>query len=94
MYRSQLLPGRGMIFIFPEAQTRSFWMKDTLIPLDIAYMDANLRIVDIQAMEPQTLDLHPSARPAAFALEVPMGWFAEVGIEVGAEARLVFGPGG
>ena len=93
MYRTELAKGRGMIFIFPDAQTRSFWMKDTLIPLDIAYMDATLRIIDIQGMEPQTLDLHPSAQPAAFALEVPLGWFAEVGIEVGGEARMVFGPG-
>jgi uncharacterized membrane protein (UPF0127 family) len=94
MYRTELAPGRGMIFVFEDIQTRSFWMKDTLVPLDIAYIDENLRITDIQAMEPQTLDLHPSARPAMFALEVPMGWFEEKGIQAGAEAKIVFGPGG
>ncbi len=94
MYRTELAPGRGMLFVFPDLQTRSFWMKDTLIPLDIAYIDENLRITDIQAMEPRTEDLHPSARPAMFALEVPQGWFAEQGIEAGAVARVVFGPGG
>ena len=94
MYRTELPPGQGMIFVFTDIQTRSFWMKDTLIPLDIAYIDENLRIIDIQAMEPQTTDLHPSAQPAMFALEVPLGWFAEMGIEVGAQAQLVFGPGG
>ena len=93
MYRETLEKGRGMLFVFPDAQIRSFWMKNTFIPLDIAYLDAELRIVDIQAMEAETLDSHPSAQPAMFALEVPLGWFQEVGILVGAQARVVFGPG-
>jgi uncharacterized membrane protein (UPF0127 family) len=93
MYREALASGRGMLFIFPDSQIRSFWMQNTLIPLDIAYLDENLAIVDIQAMEPQTEDPHPSARPAMFALEVPQGWFREKGIEVGAQARVIFGPG-
>jgi uncharacterized membrane protein (UPF0127 family) len=93
MYREDLLEGRGMLFIFPDAQIRSFWMRNTFIPLDIAYIDENLRIIDIQAMEPETEDAHPSSRPAMFALEVPLGWFAKMGIEAGAQARLVFGPG-
>jgi uncharacterized membrane protein (UPF0127 family) len=93
MYRESLANGQGMLFIFPDAMTRSFWMKNTFIPLDIAYMDAELRIVDIQAMEAESLDGHPSAQPAMFALEVPLGWFGEMGIGVGARARVVFGPG-
>jgi len=93
MYRETMVEGRGMLFVFPDSQIRSFWMRNTLIPLDIAYMDESLRIVDIQAMEPQTEDPHPSARPAMFALEVPLGWFGKVGIEVGAQAQVVFGPG-
>jgi uncharacterized membrane protein (UPF0127 family) len=93
MYRETLEKGRGMFFVFPDAQIRSFWMKNTFIPLDIAYLDAELRIVDIQAMEAETLDPHPSAQPAMFALEVPLGWFQEVGILVGAQAQVVFGPG-
>jgi uncharacterized membrane protein (UPF0127 family) len=92
MYRDELEEGRGMLFVFPDLQVRSFWMENTLIPLDIAYLDENLAIVDIQAMEPLTTDLHPSARPAMFALEVPMGWYGEMGIAVGAQARVVFGP--
>lgn len=94
MYREDLPPGRGMLFVFQDAQYRSFWMRNTFIPLDIAYLDENLRIVDIQPMEPQTEDGHPSAQPAMFALEVPQGWFAAQGIGVGDQARLVFGPGG
>jgi len=93
MYREELAKGRGMIFIFQDAQIRSFWMKNTFLPLDIAYMDADLRIVDIQAMEPESLESSPSTRPAMFALEVPLGWFGEMGIEVGTQARVVFGPG-
>ena len=93
MYREKLERGRGMLFVFADAQTRSFWMLNTLIPLDIAYIDENLTIIDIQAMEPQTEDPHPSARPAMFALEVPQGWFQEMGIKVGDQAQVVFGPG-
>jgi len=93
MYRESLAKGRGMLFVFPDAQIRSFWMKNTFIPLDIAYLDAELRIVDIQPMEPESLDSHPSALPAMFALEVPLGWFEEVGIAVGDQAQVIFGPG-
>jgi len=93
MFRENLAKGRGMLFVFPDAQVRSFWMKNTFIPLDIAYLDAELRIVDIQAMEPESLDSHPSSLPAMLALEVPLGWFAEVGISVGGQAQVVFGPG-
>lgn len=93
MYREELPEGRGMLFIFQDAQHRSFWMQNTFVPLDIAYLDESLRIVDIQAMDPETEDGHPSAQPAMFALEVPQGWFAAQGIRVGDEARLVLGPG-
>ena len=93
MYRETLAAGHGMLFVFPDAQIRSFWMKNTFIALDIAYLDQELRIVDIQAMQPESLDSHPSASPAMFALEVPLGWFHEVGIGIGDQARIVFGPG-
>jgi len=93
MYREALEKNTGMLFIFQDSQVRSFWMKNTFIPLDIAYLDAELRVVDIQGMEAQTLDSHPSAQPAMFALEVPLGWFEEMGIGVGAQAQVIFGPG-
>lgn len=89
--RDFLAPGTGMIFVFGDEEVRSFWMQDTFIPLDIAYMDANARIIDIQQMEPQTTRLYTSSGPAMFALEVPEGWFAEMEIAVGAQAEIVFG---
>ena len=91
-FREHLPAGSGMIFVFDEVDTRAFHMGDTFIPLDIAYMDQNLRIVDIQQMEPESGDLYESTEPAMFALEVPQGWFEEQGIEVGDEAEVVFGP--
>ena len=89
--RDYLAAGSGMIFVFDDEEVRSFWMQDTYIPLDIAYLDANARIIDIQQMEPETTRMHTSSGPAMFALEVPQGWFAEMEIEVGAQAEIVFG---
>ncbi len=91
MHRTELADGEGMLFVYSTSATRSFWMRNTYIPLDIAFLDERLFIVDIQQMEPETENLHESAAPAMFALEVPQGWFASRGIEVGAEARVVFG---
>ena len=89
--RDHLDAGSGMIFVFDTEEVRSFWMQDTFIPLDIAYLDANARIIDIQQMEPETTRLHTSSGPAMFALEVPQGWFALMEIGVGAQAEIVFG---
>ena len=72
-----------MLFVFDQAQTLSFWMKDTLIPLSIAYINAEGRIVDIQDMQPLDETSHPSAEPALYALEVNQGFFAERGVTVG-----------
>ncbi|MCK5650808.1 MAG: DUF192 domain-containing protein [Gemmatimonadetes bacterium] len=90
MERDTLPPGRGMLFVFEDQGIRSFWMGNTYIALDIAFIDANLRIVDIQAMEPLTTNSHTSRFPAMFALEVPQGWFEENGVGVGSEAKIVF----
>jgi uncharacterized protein len=75
----------GMLFVFEGEQTLSFWMKDTLIPLSIAYIDAEGRIVDIQDMQPLD-DVPPhyvSAEPARYALEVNQGFFEERGVTIG-----------
>jgi uncharacterized protein len=91
MFRDELDAGSGMLFVFDAETIQSFWMRDTHVPLDIAFLDRALVVVDIQQMEPMTEDLHRSAAPAMFALEVPEGWFEQEGIEPGQLARMVFG---
>lgn len=88
MERTALGENRGMLFVFESEQTLSFWMKNTLIPLSIAYMDSGGRIVDIQDMQPLDETPHPSAEPARYALEVNQGFFEEHGVEVGDRADL------
>ncbi len=90
MYRTALGENRGMLFVYGSESRLSFWMKNTLIPLSIAFMDAKGRIVDIQDMKP--LDDDPpsyvSAEPAMYALEVNQGFFEERGVKVGDRAEL------
>ena len=90
MGRNILPENAGMLFVFEGAQTLSFWMRDTLIPLSIAYIDAEGRIVDIQDMQPLD-DVPPhyvSAEPAQYALEVNQGFFEERGVMVGDTVEL------
>lgn len=75
---------RGMLFVFPEAGVQCFWMKNTLIPLSIAFLDDSGRIVQIADMQPQSLDNHCSIKPVRFALEMNAGWFKSRGISAGA----------
>lgn len=86
--RTTLAEDAGMLFIFDQEQPLSFWMKDTLIPLSIAYISADGRIVDIQDMQPLDETPHPSAEPALYALEVNQGFFAERGVAVGDTVEL------
>jgi uncharacterized protein len=95
MGRPELEEKRGMLFVFEEERPLSFWMKNTLIPLSIAYIDSEGRIVDLQDMEPgdpeasdAELPRYPSAEPARYALEVNRGFFEERGVEVGDEVDL------
>lgn len=91
MHRESLEEDAGMLFVFPEVSVRSFWMQNTYIPLDIAFMDPSFRIVDIQQMEPMTTDSHTSRAPAMYALEVNKGWFEAHGVKVGDQPEVVFG---
>lgn len=90
MGRTALGEDKGMLFVFDGEQELSFWMKGTLIPLSVAYMDSEGRIVDIQDMKPLDDELphYASAEPAQYALEVNQGFFDERGIEVGDRAEL------
>ncbi|MDQ3910520.1 MAG: DUF192 domain-containing protein [Actinomycetota bacterium] len=88
MERTELAENAGMLFVFEEEQPRSFWMKNTLIPLSIAYIDAEERIIDTQDMQPLDETVHRSAGPAMYALEVHQGFFEERGVEVGDTVEL------
>ena len=83
MFRESMEENHGMLFVYTTEQTRGFWMKNTLIPLDIAYVDREGRIVDIQQMEPQVTDTHMSKAPMTYALEMNQGWFEANGVRVG-----------
>jgi uncharacterized membrane protein (UPF0127 family) len=83
MYRKSLADGRGMLFIFDRDQLMSFWMRNTFIPLSIAYIRSDGSILEIWDMRP--LDENPvrSTRGVRYALEVPQGWFDRAGIGAG-----------
>ena len=90
MYRKALGEDRGMLFVYRSEQPLSFWMKNTRIPLSIAYIDSKGRITDILDMKP--LDDKPphyiSSKPVQYALEVNQGFFDERGVKVGDHAEL------
>ena len=87
MYRRELPDTQGMFFIFPENKDRSFWMKDTHIPLSIAYINDNGVIINIEDMEPLSLDSVNSKQPCRYALEMNRGWFKKNNVSVGDEIR-------
>ena len=83
MFREELAEDGGMVFVFPEDTEAGFWMRDTLIPLSIAFIAADGTIVDIQDMEPLSEDTHRPAEAYRYALEVNQGWFQQNGFDVG-----------
>jgi uncharacterized protein len=83
MERRSMPVQHGMLFVFPAEATHCMWMKNTLIPLSVAFMDAAGRILNIEEMQPQTLDNHCAVGPARYALEMNAGWFAQRGLKAG-----------
>ena len=83
MNRFSLKPDQGMIFVFAQSEPLAFWMRNTFVPLSIAYIDSKGVIVNIIDMKPQDESTHPSAGPAMFALEMKQGWFKQHGIVAG-----------
>jgi uncharacterized protein len=83
MFREKLGGNDGMLFVFDEPAYHAMWMKNTLIPLSVAFLDAQGVILNILDMEPQTLDSHMAAGPAIYAIETNKGWFAEKKIKAG-----------
>lgn len=90
MGRTELGETEGMLFVFESSEPRSFWMKDTPLPLSIAYIDERWTIREIHDMEPRSLEPVPSRFPARYALEVNQGAFERLGIEPG--DRIVASP--
>ncbi|SDD54157.1 hypothetical protein SAMN04488071_0764 [Kordiimonas lacus] len=88
MFRAKLDPDKGMLFIFPEADMRSFWMKNTLIPLDIIFIRENGTIINIvENAEPRTLTPRESLAPAVAVLEIAGGRARALGIKPGDTVR-------
>ncbi len=87
MDRKYLGKDDGMLFIFEKEDRHGFWMKNTLIPLSIAFIDKNGKIVWITDMKPLTLESHVPPRPILYALEMNKGWFSSHGIKVGDTIR-------
>lgn len=83
MRRFSLGPDHGMLFVFNAPQPLTFWMKDTYIPLSIAFIAADGHILNIEDMAPQTESAHNSRGAAMFALEMKKGWFAQLAITAG-----------
>ncbi len=93
MYRREMPDDEGMLFVFPQPDKQSFWMKNTYLPLDIAFVDEQLRITDIHQMKPMgdsnepddKLPRYESSKPVPYAIELNQGWFKKKGIAVGAK---------
>lgn len=83
MFREKLGGNEGMLFLFDEPAYHAMWMKNTPLPLSVAFVDGEGRILNILDMEPQTLDQHAAAGPAVYAIETNKGWFAQRRIKPG-----------
>lgn len=85
MFRKNLGLNDGMIFVFERAGTQCFWMKNTLIPLSVAFIDDSGTIVNIDEMKAETEDPHCSVKPVRYVLEMNKGWFSKRGIKEGSK---------
>ncbi len=83
MFRDQLGRDEGMLFVYVQEEILTFWMKNTPLPLSIAFLDKRGKIVDLQDMTPFSPRTHASSYPAMYALEMNQGWFKRNGIKVG-----------
>ncbi len=89
MWRTELPEGTGMLFIFPAEVVQSFWMRNTLIPLDMVFIDRRLRVVGVvQWAEPRTLTSRTVGKPSLYVLEVPGGWTSRNGVRAGSTVEL------
>jgi uncharacterized membrane protein (UPF0127 family) len=90
MNRKKLEENEGMLFIFEKPAILNFWMKDTSIPLSIAFINENLEIIQIEDMLPyDVINIHTSISPAKYALEVNKGWFEKNNIKIGDKIKII-----
>ena len=87
MHRKAMAQNAGMVFVFDENAAHCMWMKNTLIPLSVAFIDESGAILNIADMQPHSEQSHCAAKPARYALEMNKGWFAERRIKPGAKLR-------
>lgn len=98
MFRKKLSTNEGMLFIFNDEQTRSFWMKNTLIDLDIGYFNQKKILIDIQQMKAENSVMqlnppaYPSKQPAMYALEMSKGWFKKNNFPEGTALKIISRP--
>ena len=85
MYRREMPTNEGMLFVFEDASRQCFWMRNTLLPLSIAFVADDGTIVNLADMKPMTEDSHCSSKPVRYALEMNAGWFAKRGIGPGSK---------
>ena len=85
MFRREMAPQAGMLFIFDETQRHCMWMRNTLIPLSVAFLDEEGRPLNIEDLAPQTEKTHCASAPARYALEMNLGWFKGKKISAGAK---------
>jgi len=83
MFRESMPPDHGMLFVFPQVSVQSFWMRNTTLPLSIAFADSDGRIVRIADLEPLDERLVTSVGPVRYALEMNRGWFEQHGVVAG-----------
>ncbi len=83
MFREKMGTNEGMVFVFDAPAQTCMWMKNTLIPLSVAFIDGDGKIVNIEDMQPQSLDSHCAAKPVVYALEMNRGWFKQRNIKPG-----------
>jgi len=88
MFRSDLPEEEGMLFVYDQPRRRCMWMKNTLIPLSAAFLDADGAILNLEDMEPQTTLGHCSNGPVLYVLEMNQGWFARHGVRAGGRIDL------
>ena len=83
MFRTSMPNHEGMLFVFEDAAAQCFWMRNTLIPLSIAFLADDGTVVNLADMKPQSDESHCSAKPVRYALEMNQGWFAKRGVKPG-----------